>query len=324
MDLAVPAHQAPILPEMPLASLNLTKPLTPETASSLNLARLEEGHHSHPNVKAWYVDDDGYYYYQYDPDYNSNDYYDPHSEDSSDFQADSLLEGLPNYDSSQAGSSFLDEIYYYRYIINIVVLAIPWSLFAIGMIVYNFWFNIEYNDIWAGGNFWLILNSVYLVVQALVSIFDAFELPIFLLSFRVLRLFSVVLSVIYTVLFIISIVEWYSQLYIVMDKSKYDFFTVYVNMMIGYNAIIHWSILPVNIFIIIKEISMEFFTFLTGSNYALGSKDLDYAGKDVVSAVNPLTWIDKIWELIFGYDVEDYVVENPDKEAEYYQNWGKN
>ena len=104
------------------------------------------------------------------------------------------------------------------------------------------------------------------------------------------------------------------------DRSKYDFFTIYVNMMLGYNAIVHWSIVPICIFIIIKEITMEFFTFLTGS-YGLGTDDIEYAEKDLLWFINPFSWIDMFWERVFGYDAEDYIIENPDDEENYYKNW---
>jgi hypothetical protein len=47
--------------------------------------------------------------------------------------------------------------------------------------------------------------------------------------------------------------------------------------------------------------------------------DLKEAEKDV----NPVTYVDDVWEPAFGYDVEDYVIENPRDEEHYIGNWGK-
>ena len=104
----------------------------------------------------------------------------------------------------------LDEIYYYRYLINVFLIGVPWTMFAIAMVVYNFWFNIQFNDFWAEGNFWLITNSVFISIEALISIFDAFELPIFLVTMRLLRLVSIFFCFLYIIAFALSIMEWYS------------------------------------------------------------------------------------------------------------------
>jgi len=42
---------------------------------------------------------------------------------------------------------------------------------------------------------------------------------------------------------------------------------------------------------------------------------------DIAWSLNPLTWLDFIWEPFYGYDVEDYIIENPNDEDHYYKNW---
>ena len=63
----------------------------------------------------------------------------------------------------------------------------------------------------------------------------------------------------YIFLYCAGAVEWYNMLFLVGDKENYDFMTVYVNMLLGYNMIMHWSVLPICLFVVLKEISMRFF-----------------------------------------------------------------
>ena len=43
---------------------------------------------------------------------------------------------------------------------------------------------------------------------------------------------------------------------------------------------------------------------------------------DILWAINPLSWIDLVWQPAFGYKAEDYVIENPDDEQHYITHWG--
>uniref|UniRef100_A0A7S3CUK7 Uncharacterized protein n=1 Tax=Strombidium rassoulzadegani TaxID=1082188 RepID=A0A7S3CUK7_9SPIT len=189
------------------------------------------------------------------------------------------------------------------------------------MVIYNIYYNVEVNDYWTYGNTWLVANTLYLIGQAIVGTLLAFEIPVFLLGFRVTRYYSFLMAIVYTVVFGIAGADWYYQLYLISQKNGYDFVTIFGNMVLAYNLIVHWSIIPVNLIIIIKELSMQQFTFLTGANYALNSKDTKYAREDLDWFLNPFTWIDLLWDAFFGYDVEDYWEENPSDEDHYYKNW---
>ena len=90
----------------------------------------------------------------------------------------------------------------------------------------------------------------------------AFELPIWLVTFRMFRFWSFFGAIVYNLVFLGMALEWWDMLYIVGDKTKYDFLDIFINMFLGYNIVLHFTIIPVNMFIILKEISMEFFQFL--------------------------------------------------------------
>lgn len=182
------------------------------------------------------------------------------------------------------------------------------------MVFWNVWFNVEWNRVWAYGNYWLVGNTIFILFEFFDSLGLVFELPVFLRAMRVTRYFAFWGAIAYVTAYVMSAFEWYDQLYIVTDMSQYDFVTIASNMFLGYNIVLHGSIIPICLVVIIKEITLNFFTVLdegddrddeTGT--ALSSKDADYAKDDVKWSVNPFTWLDFIWEPLFGFDAEDYV-----------------
>lgn len=244
-----------------------------------------------------------------------------------DFEIGDVIDELPEYDVNDLSGDLdpLDYFKYYRWAINAVVIGVPWMTAGLASFAYNMYFNIAWNKFWASGNAFLILNSVYLFVQVTNSIPLLFEIPIWLRAFRVTRLLSFFSAIFYNIVYIISALEWYDQIYLVTDKSAYDFGMIMVNMLLGYNLILHWSIIPINFAIIVKEISLNFFSFSGArrENEAapyLNEGDLEEAEKDI----NPLHYVDEyIMEPEFGYDAEDYLIENPNDEEHYIGNWGK-
>ena len=48
----------------------------------------------------------------------------------------------------------------YRWLLNALFIGLPWFAISILGMLYNIYFNIVFNRIWAGGNWWLILNSL--------------------------------------------------------------------------------------------------------------------------------------------------------------------
>ena len=124
-----------------------------------------------PLVKYWYIDDNGDYVYDdydYEPDYweyDDYDYYDPYENDN-DFYWDDLYVGLPEYDTNDLDedAGVVDWVEYYQYIFDLAFIAIPWTIIAILCIGWNVWFNWAWNELWASGNWWLVLNTAYILL----------------------------------------------------------------------------------------------------------------------------------------------------------------
>ena len=256
-----------------------------------------------PLVKGWYYDYySGYYYYYEEPldptyRYDEDNWYDPYN-GYDDFSWDDWDEGLPQYDPADLpeDATFEDELYYYRYDVNIGAIAVPWTILGGLCVAANIYANYEWNKMWAEGNFFLVTGSVFIVWTYLISIAEAFELPIFMRSYKDTRVLVTFLAVLHTILYIIAAAEWESMLYLVQDKSDYDFGTVYLNMLLGYNLGMNLPQIPINLFIISKELSMEYYQFLNpkaGDNsdtISLSEKDLTRTEDDAGWFLNPKNW----------------------------------
>ena len=97
-------------------------------------------------------------------------------------QPTDIFDGLPVYNSKDVDKIHnpFEYIYYFRYIINVWLIGVPWIIFSLGTIGWNWYVNIDWNGWWSKGNPWLIANSVALIIFNVHSWFLAFELPIYL------------------------------------------------------------------------------------------------------------------------------------------------
>lgn len=87
-----------------------------------------------------------------------------------------------------------------------------------------------------------------------------YEWPLWMRAFRVTRILSFLTAIFYNFFYFLSALEWYDQIWLVTDKSNYDFVTIMINMVLGYNLVLHWTVVVVNFGIIVKEISLNFFS----------------------------------------------------------------
>ena len=145
----------------------------------------------------------------------------------------------------------------FRWILNLVFIALPWSFIAQVFVMYNLWFNIKWNFLWAGGNVFLLLNSIYAIQQSLHSTFLVTELPIWMRYNKGGRWFMLALALLYNLFFTGFLVDFYLLLY-VYDKSEYGFGYLLESMFFGYNLVLHFPIAIVNLVVIFKEFSLEF------------------------------------------------------------------
>lgn len=124
------------------------------------------------------------------------------------------------------------------------------------MVVTNIVLNILMNNFWAGGNFVLIFNTMYLMLQTLMSWPLIYEIPFYLQHMRFFRVFSTWSACMYMGYYAFVVADWIYQLYFepTKDYENYQFLDILVNMFLAYNIIFHIHVIPVNLAIIFKEI----------------------------------------------------------------------
>lgn len=123
--------------------------------------------------------------------------------------------------------------------------------------MYNFWFNIKWNFLWAGGNVFLLANTVYMMQMTVHSSLIVIEMPIWMGSNKWGRWFELILATIYNIAFTGFLTDFLLLLY-VYDKTEYGFIAEFESMFFAYNLILHCPIAILNFVVIFKELSLEF------------------------------------------------------------------
>ena len=182
-----------------------------------------------------------------------------------------------------------------RYILYIIFAAVPYTALGFCLVATNFIINIFLNDGWAEGNLWLLANTAYLVFQYLVGLPIFWEIDPYMLYMKWFRFIDLLtipinLSIFYTGLMVMFGVleDW--------DNSEVTYTSIYTVMVLSYNLMMHLPILPINLLIVLKELSMEFMQFannLAGTEFddwSLGLANFINMFRFVFDIVNPWWW----------------------------------
>lgn len=154
-----------------------------------------------------------------------------------------------------------------KWIINLWVVGVPW-MFVLGTtMAWNVYVNIMWNKWWAEGNAFLVANTAYIIIQALVSFPLMFEIPALLKFIKPLRVLSLLSAIVYNVMFIASIADFFFILE-AEDKNDFEdegqaFGDLFLSLFIFYNLIENFPILFINCGILLKEAILPFFQLIT-------------------------------------------------------------
>jgi len=78
---------------------------------------------------------------------------------------DTILEDLyPDGREDLRKAKWYEYVYYFRWIVNFIVVGNPWFFTSLILIAVNLGLNILMNKFWAGGNILLIFNTTYLTI----------------------------------------------------------------------------------------------------------------------------------------------------------------
>jgi len=179
-------------------------------------------------------------------------------------------------------------------ILNFVFIALPWTAVGFLLVVYDLIFNIWFNDFWAGGNVFLIVYSVYLIVQYILSLGLFWEIDIWLQYTFFIRLFSLFSAYLYMWYFLACFVIL-MVLINDMDGHEITWDGMFTAFFISYNLLLHWPVLVINFGIAVKELSMEFWQF--ANDFAgSGLDDTSLGFHNISDLLIALTnWIDPMW-----------------------------
>ena len=104
-----------------------------------------------------YIDDQEQRFHD-DIEYYEDEFYQYEDEFENDMQniyADEYREPYSDFDT------ILDYIKHYRWLLNFWVFGVPWFFFSAATNDWNLYFNIEFNYFWAGGNVFLLWNTIF-------------------------------------------------------------------------------------------------------------------------------------------------------------------
>ena len=194
-------------------------------------------------------------------------------------------EDIPQYGNGTwpEGSGLWGFIKHFKWNLNFFIIGIPWVLIMIACITWNFYMNIAWFKWWAGGNFWLMGNTIFLIIQILNSIPVIFEIDVVLRRIKPLRFLTLFSSIMYNLGYIISTIEAYLFLYEDdSDKKNYNLFSLVEFCVLIFNLATNISTFVINWCLILKEFSMEFFQLLQRNSMGVEITDVSLGLKDVV------------------------------------------
>ena len=91
------------------------------------------------------------------------------------------------------------------YILNMILFAVPWTLLGGVLVGGNLVLNIWFNHGWAYANIFLIANTVYAIVQYIMSIIIVWEVDIVMQYTRWIRWISLTSGLLYTLAWVLAL-----------------------------------------------------------------------------------------------------------------------
>lgn len=189
----------------------------------------------------------------------------------------------------------------------------------------DFILNVGYNKLWAHGNFFLILNHLYLIYQSVLSIPLMFEAQFLLKYVRPLRVMGLFSAMVYNFLYL-GLSSDFFYLFKAEDKRNFDgpagFGDMVYGLFLAYSLLDCLPNLMINFVIIIKEIELLVVQYILNKKAPSEDDRLQLSLIDVeylfLRYLNPAWLLKKSFEKVEGYDPLDMVIENKNDEEHYY------
>ena len=167
---------------------------------------------------------------------------------------------MPDYDYSYIeGHSFSDIVEHFRWAVNALFVAAPVCIIETASFAFNIYESIAWQNWWAKGNLFLIVKTVFQLLQLMSSLPLIFEIDVYLRHMKLFRVLSLFAALAYNIVYFGTIAIWYYQIYNPPSWMDYSVFSMFMNLFLAYNMLFDFLTVPSNIAIITKEFTMEFF-----------------------------------------------------------------
>lgn len=142
-----------------------------------------------------------------------------------------------------------------RWILNLVFFAAPWIVIGFAGVIFNMYFNIAFNKIWAGGNWFLMANTLFLLLQTALSVPLVIEFPPWMRHMGLVRISSLLNAYIYNVFYFGFVIAYLVETFYESDSALEEIGVgdIMLDFFFIYNTILHSSLAIINSGIIIKE-----------------------------------------------------------------------
>ena len=183
----------------------------------------------------------------------------------------------------------------FRFVFNFLFAGLPFCTFGIAAIVFNLYVNIAWNKFWAGGNLWLLFNTVYLWLQFFMAIPLMFEIGFILRWTKPIRFLTLISSLTYNFWYFIGVVEWLSDIFLKSNEKKgkesHPEIDVILQTIVAYNLMIHLSTFMINLFISNQELMIFFFDAVLNLRAPSEDNRMQLAIYDLGHMFNPVYWV---------------------------------
>ena len=111
----------------------------------------------------------------------------------------------------------------------------------------------------------MLLGTAYHVIIGIHSCLLIYEFPPYLRWTKWWRQLVEGITWSTTIIYVIFIIKWVTMLYGASDdeEEQWDFVSVFENMYLGYNIILNLPIIPINLKIMTKEMTLPFIQFMS-------------------------------------------------------------
>ena len=176
------------------------------------------------------------------------------------------------------------------------VVGIPWTVIGGLLMAYNVFMNVKLNKLWAGGNVVLLAITAHGFIHYLHSLLLVFEVDFFIKYMKFIRLIFLSNSALFIFIFFAFLGKFLWQILMFDSAAQPDLFTMVETMLIGYCILLNFPMVIIDLLIILKEVSLEYFQLWSinaGTNkddISLGFHDLILLADSFLELFNPWFW----------------------------------